>query len=132
MSVRVSVAAGVVLDPADRAGLASLTALLLTRGAQGRTGPEIDRAIEFVGGTLESGGGRDNAGLALSVFRKDPDLGLLADARVRRTFPPAELDRKREEVPASLRPSASRATMSWPSTRRPTGRRRRSWRSAAT
>jgi len=107
VSVRVSVGAGAVLDPPDKAGLANLTALLLTRGTRTRTALEIDRAIEFVGGSLETDGGRDAGTVALAVLRRDLDLGLdlLADVLLRPTFPAEEFDRKRDEVVASIRQS---------------------------
>ena len=74
--VRAYVRAGSVFDPPDAPGLANLTAELLTRGTAARTGPELDRAIEFVGGSLESESGRDGSTLTLAVLRKDLDLGL--------------------------------------------------------
>jgi zinc protease len=103
--VRASVLAGSVLDPPGRAGLASLTARLLTRGTESRPGPEIDRAIEFVGGALESVGGRDGAEVSLAVLRRDLDLGLdlLADVLRRPTFPSDEVERARAETLATLR-----------------------------
>jgi zinc protease len=105
--VRVAVDAGAILDPPDRAGVANLTALLLTRGSTTRTALEADRAIEFVGGNLEGEGGRDASGLTLSVLRKDLPLGLdlLADALRRPVFPDAEFERKRDEVRASIQRS---------------------------
>ena len=105
--VRVAVDAGAVLDPPDRAGVANLTALLLTRGSTARTALEADRAIEFVGGSLEGEGGRDASELTLSVLRKDLSLGLdlLADALRRPVFPDAEFERKRDEVRASVQRS---------------------------
>src|SRR5262252_1896381 len=56
--VRVAVGAGAVLDPPDKPGLANLTALTLLLGTANRSAFEIDRAIEFVGGSLDSEGGR--------------------------------------------------------------------------
>jgi zinc protease len=105
--VRASVAAGAVLDPPDKGGLANLTALLLTRGTPTRSAEESDRAIEFVGGSLESDGGRDSSELVLTVLRKDLGLGLglLADALQRPAFPEEELARVRGEVAASVRRS---------------------------
>jgi zinc protease len=105
VTVKVEVAAGATADPADRAGLANLTALLLTRGTPGRTGAELDRAIEFVGGSLEGEGGRDASALSLAVLKKDFGLGLdlLAAALRRPSFPPDEFARKREEVQAAVR-----------------------------
>jgi zinc protease len=103
--VRASVEAGATLDPRDQAGVANLTALLLARGSATRPALEVDRAIEFVGGSLESEGGRDASEVVLSVLRKDLGLGLdlLADALLRPAFPPAEFERKRDEVLASVR-----------------------------
>jgi zinc protease len=104
---RASVDAGAVLDPPDKGGLANLTALLLTRGTATRSAEESDRAIEFVGGSLESDGGRDSSELVLTVLRKDLGLGLdlLADALQRPAFPDEELARVRGEVAASVRRS---------------------------
>jgi zinc protease len=104
---RAAVSAGAVLDPPDKPGLANLTALLLPRGTRARSGPEIDRAIEFVGGSLEAEGGRDWIELSLAVLRRDLGLGveLLADALLEPTFPTDEFERKREEVQATIRRS---------------------------
>lgn len=103
--VRASVEAGATLDPADKAGVASLTAQLLTRGTATRSALDADRAIELVGGSLEGEGGRDSSELVLSVLRKDLGLGLdlLADALLRPAFPEAEFDRARDEAVASAR-----------------------------
>ncbi len=105
--VRVAVEAGGALDPPDRGGVANLTALLLTRGSATRTALEADRAIEFVGGSLEGEGGRDASELTLSVLRKDLPLGLdlLADALRRPVFPDDEFERRRQEVRASVQRS---------------------------
>jgi zinc protease len=105
--VRASVEAGATLDPPGKAGVANLTALLLTRGSAARSALEADRAIELVGGSLEGEGGRDSSELVLSVLRKDLGLGLdlLADALLRPAFPETEFDRQRDEVLASVRRS---------------------------
>jgi zinc protease len=105
--VRAVVEAGAALDPPGKEGVANLTALLLTRGSATRTALEADRAIEFVGGSLEGEGGRDSSELVLSVLRKDLQLGLdlLADALLRPAFPDAEFERARDEVRASVRRS---------------------------
>lgn len=104
---RASIEAGATLDPPEKAGVANLTALLLTRGSAARSALEVDRAIEFVGGSLEGEGGRDSSEVVLSVLRKDLALGLdlLAEALLRPAFPEAEFERKRDEVLASVRRS---------------------------
>ena len=104
---RASVEAGAILDPPDKGGVASLTALLLTRGSATRPALEVDRAIEFVGGSLEGEGGRDSSEVVLSVLRKDLGLGLdlLTEALLRPAFPATEFERKRDEIVASVRRS---------------------------
>ena len=105
--LRVSVPAGSVHDPADGLGLANLTAALLTRGTARRSGPELDRAIEFVGGSLEAGAGRDGATVSLSVLKKDLALGLdlLAEVLQQPVFPPDEVARKVADIQGALRRS---------------------------
>ena len=107
VAVRVLTRAGAVFDPDDRAGLANLTSAVLTRGTAKRTGPEIDSAIEFVGGSLEAGAGRDSLTVALSVQKKDLALGLdlLSEVVLSPTFPAAEVTRKVAEIQAAIRRS---------------------------
>lgn len=105
--VRATVRAGSVYEPADAGGLANLCADLLTRGTAKRTGPELDQAIEFVGGSLEGDATRDGATIGLSVLRKDLALGLdlLAEVLLQPAFPEAELKRRSEEIAAGIQRS---------------------------
>lgn len=104
VAVNAYVRAGAVLDPPASLGLANLTAELLTRGTARRSGPEIDRAIESVGGSLGSGAARDGASVSLGVLKRDLPLGLelLADVLTQPDFPEAERKRKVEEIQAAL------------------------------
>jgi zinc protease len=97
--------AGSALDPPGEEGLASLTASALTRGTVQRSGPELDRAIEFVGGSLEAGAGRDGTTVSLNILTKDLALGLdlLAEVLLTPTFPPEEVRHRIAEVQAALR-----------------------------
>ena len=107
VAVRVLSRAGAAFDPADRAGLANLTGALLTRGTAKRTGPELDSAIEFVGGSLEAGASRDSITVSLAVQRKDMALGLdlLGEVVLSPTFPEAEVARKISEIQAAIKRS---------------------------
>ncbi len=104
VAVRVSLRAGAAFDPPDKAGLANLTGALLTRGTARRTAQELDAAIEFVGGRLEAGAGRDALTVSLTVLRKDLGLGLdlLQEVVLTPTFPEAELKRKVAEIQAAI------------------------------
>lgn len=103
--VNVLVRAGSVLEPREKAGLASLVAELLVQGTRRRSASQISEEIEFVGGSLESEGESDYASLALSVLKKDLDLGLdlLADVLLNPAFEEQEIQRKVKEVLAAIR-----------------------------
>lgn len=107
VAVRLLTRAGAAFDPDDRAGLANLTGAVLTRGTAKRTGPEIDSAIEFVGGSLEAGASRDSLTVALSVQKKDFALGLdlLSEVVLSPAFPAAEVTRKVAEIQAAIQRS---------------------------
>jgi zinc protease len=107
VAVRVFTRAGASFEPRDRAGLANLTGALLTRGTAKHTGPQIDEAIEFVGGSLEAGAGRDGLTASLSVLKRDIGLGLdlLAEVVLSPTFPEAELKRKVAQIQAGIKRS---------------------------
>jgi len=107
VAVRVSMRAGAAFEPATRAGLANLTGALLTRGTAKRTGPQIDEAIEFVGGSLEAGAGRDSLTASLSVLKRDLMLGmdLLTDVILAPAFPEEELKRKVAQIQAGIKRS---------------------------
>jgi zinc protease len=107
VAVRLYTRAGAVLDPPDRAGLANLTGSTLTRGTAKRSGPDLDAAIEFVGGSVEAGAGRDGFTASLSILKKDLDLGLdlLAEVVLSPAFPDAEVKRKIAEIQAAIKRS---------------------------
>lgn len=96
---------GAMADPADKAGLASVTAELLTKGTKTRTATQISGALDFVGGSLESSSDVDKTVLRLSVLKKDLGTGLelFADSLLNPAFAPDELDRDRQQRLASLK-----------------------------
>jgi zinc protease len=98
---------GAAFDPPDRQGLANLVGALLTRGSAHRTAPEIDAAIEFVGGRLEVSVDRDGLVAAVDVLAKDFSLGLslLSEVLTMPTFLESELARKRAEIDAAIQRS---------------------------
>jgi zinc protease len=107
VAVRLLTGAGAVFDPPDKAGLANLTGALLTRGTTTRAGPQIDAAIEFVGGSLGAGAHRDGLGVSLAVLKKDLALGLdlMADVVLAPSFPADEFARTVAEIQAAIKRS---------------------------
>lgn len=106
-------AAGSAANPADRAGLADLTAQMLMAGAGDRTSLEVDDQAAFLGVKLETRSGWDAATVSLTTPTEQMDsaLALMSDVVLRPTFPEDEFERiKRERLTALLqlkdRPSA--------------------------
>ncbi len=96
VTVVLAVKAGSIAEPAEKAGLAYLTAALLNEGTKKRSSREISEAIEFVGGSLSASAGADYATVSLSVLKKDIDLGfdLLSDVIMNPVFNEDEIRRK--------------------------------------
>ncbi len=97
--------AGSVRDPQDKPGLAQMTGELLRQGTERRSAQEIASAIDFVGGTLNAGAGRDSTTLRVSVVKKDFDLGmdLLSDITLHAKFPPEEIARRQQRMLSGFR-----------------------------
>ncbi|MBI4823005.1 MAG: insulinase family protein [Nitrospirae bacterium] len=92
-------------EPSDKAGLASLTAGLLTEGTKNRTASMISEEIEFIGASLSASTGSDYTTISLSVLKKDIEKGfeLLSDVLLNPTFPEEEIQREKELIEGSLR-----------------------------
>lgn len=105
VTVEVLVKAGSYQEPKEKAGLANLTATLLTLGTASRTALEISEAIEFVGGSLSASASWDSTTLSLTVLKKDIDVGLelLADVLLHPAFREAEIARKIRELKGRIR-----------------------------
>ncbi|MCZ7625776.1 MAG: hypothetical protein C3F12_04900 [Candidatus Methylomirabilota bacterium] len=105
VTIKVTVQAGSLWEPETRAGLADLTALLLTRGTTSRTAAQIDESVDFIGASLSSSAGRDSSEVDLTVLKKDLPKGLelLSDILLHPVFEQGEIVRKVQELRAALR-----------------------------
>ena len=103
--VTLMIKAGQRYEPGEKAGLANLSAELLTEGTKNRSSREISGEIDFIGASLNASAGNDFTTITLSVLKKDVDKGfeLFSDILLNATFPQAEIDRKREMIKGSLR-----------------------------
>jgi zinc protease len=98
------------MDPPQLAGLADLTANLLSKGAAGKTAPQIAAAVEALGGSLNAAAGWDQSAVGVTVTTpKLPQaMGLLAEVVRRPDFSAAELKRAQAQAIDDLRLSLSR------------------------
>lgn len=99
VAARLMIKTGGEADPADRAGLADMTASLLTKGTTTRTAEEIARDVEALGATIDSGAGWDNSFVALSALASNfPDaMKYFADVVLHPTFTTEEINRLRDQ-----------------------------------
>ena len=88
---------GGAADPADRAGLNSLTADLMTKGTKTRSATQIANEVEKLGGSISSGVGWDAAAVTLEVKSDQivPAMAVLADVARNPVFAAEELERDR-------------------------------------
>ena len=98
------------LDPADKAGLADLTATLLTKGAAGRSASALAEAADVLGGSLGSSANWDMSGVGMTVTtpKLASALSLLADVVEKPTLAQDELERARGQALDDLRQRLSR------------------------
>jgi predicted Zn-dependent peptidase len=93
------VGTGAEADPANRAGLATLTADLLTEGTATRSSLQIADQEAYLGVELNTGAGWDASRIQLHTptAQLDSALALMADVALRPSFPARELERVRKE-----------------------------------
>src|SRR5207247_6394597 len=89
VDVTLLVRAGAVRDPKDLPGLATFTANMLDEGAAQRSALAIAEQADYLGASLSTSAGAENATVNLHVPKRrlDPALDLMADVALRPTFP---------------------------------------------
>jgi len=104
-AVRLVLSVGAALDPADRHGTASLTAVAARRGTRRLRGPALDRAVESLGAELGSGADEDASFFGLSAPSEHLPrlLDLVTRVVTEPVFPAAEVERLRRRELAGLR-----------------------------
>jgi predicted Zn-dependent peptidase len=99
VQVDLVIRAGATMDPAEKSGLASMTAGMLMEGAGPRDALQLADAIDFLGAQIGAGAGQHTTGVSLHtpVAKLDSALALLADVVRRPAFQASDLARKRKE-----------------------------------
>ena len=90
IDMRAMVRVGSVFEPAGKTGLASIAGQVLrTGGTTAKKGDEIDKELETLAASVETGIGQSSGTLSVSVLREDIDraLGILADLLMNPPFP---------------------------------------------
>jgi zinc protease len=104
VAARLLIKTGGAADPADRDGLASLTATVLTQGTKTKSAEQIARDVEALGATLTSDAGWDSTSINLSVMSSNltAAMAYVADVARNATFANEELERERAQAIDSL------------------------------
>lgn len=104
VSVRLGMPGGGATEPADRTGLAQITAEALKLGVPGKDAATLAEQTERLGSSISFDCDSDfcTAGLEALTRNLEPSLALLADMLVRPTFPADEVRRLKGEWLAYL------------------------------
>src|SRR5436190_4559443 len=99
ISAQLLIKNGGEVDPPELAGLADMTASLLTKGTQIRDATKIAEEIESLGGSLESGARWDSSFATVGVMSAKimQAMEILADVVRRPTFKSEEVERLRQQ-----------------------------------
>lgn len=98
-----NIMAGPVFDPPGKAGLASFTAEMLSRGTQQRSWEEIQESLDFVAAQLGFGTGQQVATVSGQSLKDDLPLLLemTAEQLMLPSFPQSEIEKVRTEMLAA-------------------------------
>ena len=107
VSGRIMVSTGANWEPAEKNGLASLTASLIDEGVQGMTGSQIAERMERLGAQFSTSGGYATSTASVSAVKSAfPEaLELAARTVMQPTFPETEFNRVRAQTVAGYRQS---------------------------
>ena len=115
VSVRLRIAAGSLLDPDGKEGLAYLTGRMLMRGSDGRSFAEQNELTDGIGASIGSSANRISTDISIKCLAEDLPvmLDLAVGALRSPDFPAEELEKIRKETLGALKEQAdSTGTMS--------------------
>jgi zinc protease len=94
VTVQLLVRSGAASEDMSKAGLADMTASLLTKGTAKRSANDIAQQIEFLGGTINTGAGWNNSVAVINVMsdKLDKALEIMSDAVLNPSFKQEEID----------------------------------------
>ena len=94
VTVQLLVKSGANKESAENAGLADMTAALLTKGTKTRSATQIAQEIEFLGGSLNSGADWNSSVVSLNILsdKLEPAFAIMADTVLNPAFANSEID----------------------------------------
>ncbi len=100
VTVQLLVKNGSGAEPKEKAGLANLTASMLTKGTKTRSATQIAEEMEFLGGSIFSFAGWQNsaAGMSITSDKFDAAMAIFADVVRNPVFAQQELDLEKSQA----------------------------------
>jgi len=94
VTAQLIVRSGASSETIKNAGLADITASMLTKGTKTRTAEQIAEEMEFLGGSINSGAGWNNSAVTIGITsdKLDQAMAIMADVVLNPSFTKAELD----------------------------------------
>jgi zinc protease len=94
VTVQLMIKSGANYEAENKAGLADLTASMLTKGTTTRTATQIAEAVEFLGGTISNSAGWNNSFVSITVTsdKVDRAVAILQDLILNPKFDEKEMD----------------------------------------
>ena len=94
VTIQLLIEAGASAEETEKAGLANMTASLLTKGTKRRTATQIAEQIEFLGGSISSAAGWNDSKVTINVMsdKLDQAMAILADVVINPSFKQTEID----------------------------------------
>ena len=105
VTIRLLIRAGASSESSSKAGLADLTASMLTKGTKTRSATQIAQDVEFLGGSINSGADWNGSyvNITVSSDKLDQAMAILADVVLNPTFPQDELDLLKSQAADGLK-----------------------------
>ncbi len=94
VTIQLLVKSGASAEDASKAGLADITASMLTKGTKTRTATQIAEAMEFLGGSINSGAGWNSSFVSVTVTsdKVEQAVAIMSDVVLNPKFDQKELD----------------------------------------
>lgn len=94
VTINLLIRTGASAEPSSKAGLADMTASMLTKGTKTRTATQIAEAVEFLGGSINSGAGWNSTFVSVTVTSDKvvQAIAILADVVLNPKFDQKEID----------------------------------------
>jgi zinc protease len=105
IDMRAMIHTGSVYDPAEKAGLASLTGTVMRTGGSAKfPGDALDKLLETLGAEVETGMDQTSGSVTVSLLQEDVDKGLevLADVLANPLFPQEKIDLAKIELKSAI------------------------------